>query len=144
MGFEILADWRTYEFFFHDNKNKHFVLVSVKLRQFPTSSDNLRAVSGLQLIHKQEYFWKCWLLLFKKNKRKSPLIFSLLSLLKHNFQKKHFELSGRRKITHCCERKSAVLSMKQLLEIIVLSEGVWVPLCHKKFKQCSSVNQNPE
>jgi len=34
-------------FAFMRRENKHFALVSVKLRQFPTSSDNSRAVSAL-------------------------------------------------------------------------------------------------
>lgn len=51
-------------------KNKHFVLVSVKLRRFPTSNDNSSAVSALRLIHTlEEYFWKCWLLLLLKKKK---------------------------------------------------------------------------
>lgn len=54
---------------------------------------------------------------------------------------KHFELSGRMEITLCCETKSAVLSITWLLEIIVPSEGVWVPLYHKKFQHWSSVNR---
>lgn len=78
----------------------------------------------------------------KKRKGKSLLIFSLLSLLKHNFQKKHFELSGRMEVTLSCEKKQQCI-VQSKYEKSLCSQKESECLYAKKV-QCFSVNQNSE